>query len=173
MHDNSTLCDWKQCETCNIARPFRAKHCPEPGCNRCISRFDHYCGFIGAPVGAGNEVSFMLFCLFAFVDVFLAFLNGAWVLLAPSGSHAAAPGLLSILRAGSILSMATVDLLWQRAFVVRSFTSLITVHFLSCVPLCILFATGLRACDHCVIYGTAICHVLQYCPQCSVKLDHL
>jgi hypothetical protein len=121
MHDNSTPCDWKQCETCEIARPFRAKHCPEPGCNRCVNRFDHFCGFIGAPVGAGNEVPFMMLCLFAFLDVFVAFLNGAWVLLAPSDSSTDVPGLLSILRAGDILSIATVNVLWQRAFVVRTY----------------------------------------------------
>jgi hypothetical protein len=119
MHDSSTPCDWKYCETCHAARPFRAKHCSEPGCSRCISRFDHYCGFIGAPVGAGNEVPFMFLCLCAFLDMFVAFLNGAWVLLAPSDGDSGVPGLLSILRSGGILSMDTVDLLWRRAFVVR------------------------------------------------------
>jgi hypothetical protein len=119
MHDINTPCDWKHCETCDNARPFRAKHCPEPGCNRCINRFDHYCGFIGAPVGAGNEVPFMLFCLSAFLDAFISFLNGAWVLLVPSDSNTDVPGLLSLLREGNIVSMATMNALWQRALVVR------------------------------------------------------
>ena len=118
MHDSSTPCDWKQCETCNIARPFRAKHCPEPGCGRCVSRFDHHCGFIGACVGAGNEVPFMFNCLFVFLDCLLACVNGAWVLLAPSDGRPDAPGLIFVFQSGRIMSMDTVDALWQRAYVV-------------------------------------------------------
>jgi hypothetical protein len=115
---SSAPCDWKYCETCNIDRPFRAKHCPEPGCNYCVSRFDHYCGFIGAPVGAGNEVPFMFLCLFAFIDSLFAVLNATWVLLAPSDDRPDSPGLLNLLHAGHLLSMATVVSLWHRAPVV-------------------------------------------------------
>jgi hypothetical protein len=120
MHDVNTPCDWKHCETCNLARPFRAKHCPEPGCNRCVSRFDHFCGFIGAAVGAGNEVSFMAMCLFVFLDCSLSCLNCAWVLISPSDGRADAPGLLAILQSGRLLSMVTVNSLWQRVFCVRA-----------------------------------------------------
>jgi len=120
MHASGTLCDWKHCETCNMARPFRAKHCPEPGCNRCVSRFDHYCGFLGAAVGAGNEVPFMGFCFFAAMDCSLACLNALWVLLSPSDDRPDAPGLLAILQAGRLLSWDTVHTLWQRAYVVSS-----------------------------------------------------
>jgi hypothetical protein len=118
MHDNGVPCDWKHCETCNICRPFRAKHCPQPRCNRCVSRFDHHCGFIDVCVGAGNEVSFMFFCLFAFLDCFLSGLNGVWVLLAPSDGSPAAPGLLSLFENGRILSMDSIAVMWQRIFVV-------------------------------------------------------
>jgi hypothetical protein len=119
MHESGTDCDWKQCETCNIARPFRAKHCPERGCSRCVSRFDHFCGFLDTAVGAGNEVPFMAFCFFAFMDCSLASVNSVWVLLSPSDGLVVAPGLLEILQSGRLLSMDSVSTLWQRRYVVR------------------------------------------------------
>jgi hypothetical protein len=60
----------------------------------------------------------MFLCLFAFMDCLLAFLNGAWVLLAPCDDRPDAPGLLSLLQAGQLLSMAAVVAVWQRAAVV-------------------------------------------------------
>ena len=120
MHESGTDCDWKQCETCNIARPFRAKHCPERGCSRCVSRFDHYCGFLGTAVGAGNEVPFMAFCFFAFMDCSVVSVNSVWVLLSPSDGLVDAPGLLDILKSGRLLSMDSVSTLWQRRYVVRN-----------------------------------------------------
>jgi hypothetical protein len=52
------------------------------------------------------------------MDCLLAFLNGAWVLLAPCDDRPDAPGLLSLLQGGQLLSMAAVVAVWQRAAVV-------------------------------------------------------
>ena len=62
----------------------------------------------------------MFNCLFVFLDCLLACVNAAWVLLAPSDGLIDAPGLLAILQTGRILSMDTVNALWQRIYVVSS-----------------------------------------------------
>ena len=49
------------CLSCAIRKPFRSKH--DSFTNKCVSRFDHYCPFVGNPVGAGNHKYFMYFVM--------------------------------------------------------------------------------------------------------------
>lgn len=58
------------CPTCDLWRPLRAGHCRETG--RCIARFDHYCAWVGAPIGAGNHRVFVVFVLALVVHFGLA-----------------------------------------------------------------------------------------------------
>ena len=48
----------KTCATCGLIRPPRAAHCRVE--NRCIERFDHRCGVIGASIGRRNLPSYLL-----------------------------------------------------------------------------------------------------------------
>lgn len=47
------------CEECHIFRGKTTEHCPQS--NNCISRFDHFCPWIGNDVGARNYAYFFLF----------------------------------------------------------------------------------------------------------------
>lgn len=49
------------CLSCCIRKPFRSKH--DQFTNRCVARFDHYCPFVGNPVGANNHKYFMYFVM--------------------------------------------------------------------------------------------------------------
>eukprot|EP00927_Polykrikos_kofoidii_P043818 TRINITY_DN37916_c0_g1_i1.p1 TRINITY_DN37916_c0_g1~~TRINITY_DN37916_c0_g1_i1.p1 ORF type:complete len:345 (+),score=5.84 TRINITY_DN37916_c0_g1_i1:79-1035(+) len=54
---NGLLVQRHWCNTCELYRPLRSKHCAK--CDRCIFRFDHHCAWIGNCVGLGNYRSFL------------------------------------------------------------------------------------------------------------------
>lgn len=47
------------CEECHVFRGKTTEHCPQT--SNCISRFDHFCPWIGNDVGARNYLFFFLF----------------------------------------------------------------------------------------------------------------
>lgn len=49
------------CTHCNIVQPLRTKHCND--CERCVSRYDHHCFFVGTCVGQRNHFVFWCYLL--------------------------------------------------------------------------------------------------------------
>eukprot|EP00754_Rhynchopus_humris_P038171 Rhum_TRINITY_DN20836_c0_g1::Rhum_TRINITY_DN20836_c0_g1_i1::g.172352::m.172352/K20003/ZDHHC4, SWF1; palmitoyltransferase ZDHHC4 len=58
-YDESMYFAGAMCETCELPKPARSKHCRL--CNRCVRRFDHHCGWINNDVGEANMKYFFLF----------------------------------------------------------------------------------------------------------------
>ncbi|XP_062215533.1 probable protein S-acyltransferase 17 [Phragmites australis] len=55
----------KECSTCKITRPARAKHCRI--CDRCVARFDHHCGWMNNCIGEKNARYFVAFLVWHFL----------------------------------------------------------------------------------------------------------
>ncbi|KAJ3683871.1 hypothetical protein LUZ60_014098 [Juncus effusus] len=55
----------RECTTCKITRPARAKHCKI--CDKCVARFDHHCGWMNNCIGEKNTRYFMAFLFWHFL----------------------------------------------------------------------------------------------------------
>lgn len=86
------LYGWRYCETCNVYRPPRGKHCAS--CNVCVGpTWDHHCPWTGNCVGARNYRSFVAFISCLTLLTLLVFGVCVWVLvehLVASADHLAA-----------------------------------------------------------------------------------
>jgi len=69
----------RNCDTCKIIRPPRAKHCRH--CDHCVEVFDHHCPYAGVCIGAGNYLFFFLLLFTGFIAVLYVCIFSFWFVL--------------------------------------------------------------------------------------------
>jgi len=69
----------RNCDTCKIIKPPRAKHCRH--CDHCVEVFDHHCPYAGVCVGAGNYLFFFLLLFTGFISVLYVCVFSFWFVL--------------------------------------------------------------------------------------------
>jgi hypothetical protein len=63
LSTNSSQMD-RLCTTCWIIKGLRTKHCRES--DICVPEFDHFCGWLGLPIGRDNHRFFIFLCYYEF-----------------------------------------------------------------------------------------------------------
>ncbi|XP_068100402.1 palmitoyltransferase ZDHHC4 [Hyperolius riggenbachi] len=61
QYDNILFHQGRECETCQLMKPARSKHCSV--CGSCVQRFDHHCVWVNNCIGAENIRHFLLYLL--------------------------------------------------------------------------------------------------------------
>mmetsp|Transcript_38867 Transcript_38867/g.49622 ORF Transcript_38867/g.49622 Transcript_38867/m.49622 type:complete len:421 (+) Transcript_38867:89-1351(+) len=71
---------YRYCETCNVYRPPRAKHCH--ACDNCVAEFDHHCPWVGNCVAGRNYHYFVRFVFSTLcLSLFVAVCSFSWLVL--------------------------------------------------------------------------------------------
>lgn len=68
----------RNCISCNIIRPPRAKHCRH--CDHCVEVFDHHCPYAGVCIGDGNYLFFCLLLLCGMISNLYSVIFCIWFL---------------------------------------------------------------------------------------------
>jgi len=115
------------CSSCLVRRPIRSKHCSV--CDRCVSRFDHHCPWVGNCIGEKNHQNFVGYLLFlSFLALFSGW--GCYSYLASACPHDSEESIISSLRAAMTCSPWVLLMLIMCLF-----------HFIwvSCLAVCQLY----------------------------------
>lgn len=118
MLDNRSTPEF--CIRCWAPRAARSHHCRVTG--RCVRRFDHYCPWVGAPIGARNRAAFLgLLWNGGAGAAYAAALAISLTILAPAALHGTRPPTLatgSSWVSGSDVSSALTTEEWLHLFFV-------------------------------------------------------
>lgn len=112
---------WKVCDTCQIVRPVRSKHCNI--CGRCVYKFDHHCPFMNNCIGRDNTHLFWSMLFAHSIDCALSTWHAYSVYYGPFTNT---PLLWTCMRENLVLTMAILAAWWTFAAV--TLCAILTYH---------------------------------------------